>query len=132
MAYALIDNRPIMTATGVELGAPVNRQLLIDFLRSDRPLGRDIRNWLADMLDPAVPTNANLRLSSRAGNRKSHMLQYLDAVEAYLDRRDVGDGYDAAISEVAPKFNIKESLLKKAVTHLADGVKVHRKTQRDG
>lgn len=130
VAYALRGGRPTINAAGVELGAPVNPQLLVDFLRSDRPLNRDIRNWLADMLDPAVHTTANLRLSPRAGNRKTSMLQYQYAVEAYLERREAGDGYDAAIAEVASAFGMKLSLLKKAVTRIGEGVEIHRESQR--
>lgn len=81
------------------------------------------------MLDPRVRSNANLKLSSRSGNRKSNMLEHLDAVGSYLDRRALGEKYDVAIKQVAPEFGITESLLKKAVTRLASGIKVHRETQ---
>lgn len=44
MAYGLAGNRPFMKAKGIELGAPVDPQLLIDFLRSDRPISRTSEN----------------------------------------------------------------------------------------
>ena len=130
VSYALKDGEPCAQAKEVALGQPVDAQLLIAFLRSERPIGSEIRNWLADMLDPAVSTKANLRLASRAGAPEKSMLEYKSAVEAYLDRREAGDGYDAAIADVAPRFGMTQSLLRKAVTRLAEGVKICRETNR--
>jgi hypothetical protein len=131
MAYVLNEGRPAMSAQGIALNAPVNRQLLIDFLRSDRPIGDDVRNWLADLLDPHKSTNANLSLSRRRGKVKSNMLGYVDAVSAYIDQRDIDDGYDAAIAHVSEKFGIKKGTLKKAVSRLEEGIRIHRESQRN-
>lgn len=130
VSYSLRDGEPVAEAKEVALGQQVDAELLIAFLRSERPLGAEVRNWLADMLDPAVSTNANLKLSARAGAREKSMLEYKFAVEAYLDRREAGDGYDAAIADVALRFGMTQSLLRKAVTRLAEGVKIHRETNR--
>jgi hypothetical protein len=131
MAYVLNKGQPAMSAKGIDLNAPVNRQLLIDFLRSDRPIGDDVRNWLADMLDPNKQTNANLALSRRRGKARSNMLDYVEAVEAYMDQRDSDDGYDPAIAHVSEKFGIKKGTLKKAISRLEEGIKIHRETQRN-
>lgn len=129
--YALKEGEPFAQRKEVALGQPVDAQLLIAFLRSERPIGSEIRNWLANMLDPAVYTNANLRLAARAGAREKSMLEYQFAVEAYLDRREAGDGYDAAIADVAHRFGMTQSLLRKAVTRLAEGEKIFRETNRN-
>ena len=131
LSYALIDGVPAMSAQGVKLGACVNTQLLIDFLRSERPFERDLRGWLADMLDSKKPTNANLTLSRTRGKPQSNMLRYVEAVEAYIDQRDSGDGYDAAVAHVVGETNIAEGTLKKAIARLEDGIKTHRETQRN-
>lgn len=128
LAYSLTDGVPAMSAKGVTLRAPVDAKLLIDFLRSDRPLGRELRDWLADMLDRK--TNANLTLSKRQGAPQSNMLQYLEAVEGYIDRRNSGDGYDAAVSHVAAEQKIKPGTLKKAIARLEEGIKIHRETRQ--
>lgn len=131
IAYVLKEGIPAMSANGVALNSPVNLRLLIDFLRSERPIGNDIRGWLADMLDPEKPTNANLSLSRRRGRAESNMMDHVYAVEAYIDQRDLGDGYDTAIAHVSEKVGIKKGTLKKAVKRLKDGVKIHRESQRN-
>ena len=130
LAYSLKAGVPAMSARGVTLGAPIDAKLLIDFLRSDRPLGRELRDWLADMLDEHRKTNVNLTLSKRPGAPQSNMLQYLEAVEAYIDRRDSDDGYDAALSHVAAERKIAPGTLKKAIARLEEGIRIHRETQR--
>lgn len=124
LAYAFGEEGPVIDATGVALGADVNARLLIDFLRSDRPISREIRDWLADMLDDGVATNANLVLNRRRGRPKKNMLEYLKAVEAFVDRRDAGDSYEDALLWVAERADIKEGTLKKAVSALEGGVRI--------
>jgi hypothetical protein len=80
------------------------------------------------MLDPDKATNANLSLSRRHGKAKSTMLDYVEAVEAYIEQRDQGDGYDAAISHVSEKFCIAKGTLQKALRQLEEGIKDHYET----
>lgn len=128
LAYAFRAEGPIIDAKGVALGADVNPRLLIDFLRSDRPISRKIRDWLADMLDDGVATKANLTLKRRRGQPKKNMLEYLDAVEAFIERRDAGDSYEIALEWVVKRMRIKEGTLKKAVTALEEGARINRQT----
>lgn len=85
------------------------------------------------MLDLKRRTNANLALFRRRGEPQTNMLQYVEAVEAVeacIDQRDTGDGYDAAVAHVAAATPIKEGTLKKAIARLEEGVRIHRETQR--
>jgi hypothetical protein len=131
LAYALRDGSPLIDARGVHLGSDVDLRLLIDFLRSKRPISREIRNWLANMLDEGVPTNANLILKRRRGQPKKNMLEYLEAVEAFVERRDAGDTYESALYWVVTNSGIKEGTLKKAVAALEDGVRIYMETARE-
>lgn len=130
-AYAMRKGNPVLDAKGVALGSKVNSQLLVDFLRSKRPISRDIRNWLADMLDENVTTNANLILKRRRGSPKKNMLEYLESVEAFVERREAGDTYEDALDWVVTNSGIKEGTLKKAVAALEEGVKIHLKNNRN-
>lgn len=131
LAYAIGEMGPIVDAKGVALGAGVNPQLLIDFLRSKRPISPQVRHWLADMLDEGVVTNANLTLKRRRGRPKKNMLEYLDAVEAFVERRDAGDTYEVAIGRVIERIAITEGTLKKAVAVLEEGVRIRIATNRN-
>lgn len=131
LAYTLREGRPVIHRKGVALGSDVDLQLLIDFLRSNRPVSREIRNWLADMLDASVKTNANLTLKRRRGQPKKNMLEYLDAVEAFVERRDAGDTYETALEWVATNCDIKEGTLRKAVAALEVGVRKHIENNRN-
>lgn len=131
LAYALRAGNPVIDARGVALGSGVDVRLLIDFLRSNRPISREIRDWLANMLDESVATNANIILKRRRGQPKKNMLEYLEAVEAFVERRDAGDTYEDAVDWVVTNINIKEGTLKKAVAALEDGVRAVMETARD-
>ena len=131
LAYKFVDGRPQIDARGVELCSSVNVELLITFLRSKRPIGKLIRDWLADMLDPNKLTSANLFLKRRSGQPKKTMLEYREAVEAYVDRRDAGDITDVARENVVERFRIKEGSLRKAITALEKGIRIHRASQID-
>ena len=124
LAYAFGEEGPVIDAKGVALGTDVNTRLLIDFLRSDRPISREIRDWLANMLDEGVATNANLTLKRRRGQAKKNMLEYLDAVNAFVERRDAGDSYEKALEWVTDRMPIQEGTLKKAVAALEEGVRI--------
>ena len=131
LSYVLAEGVPAMSANGVPLGSPANAQLLIDYLRSDRPLDREHRTWLADLLDPKRPTKVNLSLSRGKGKPKSDMLKYVEAVGAYIDQREAGDGYDAAVAHVSAVMQIKKGTLRKAIARLEEGINIHRETQRN-
>lgn len=88
LAYVFGAKSPTIDAKGVPLGSDVNVRLLIDFLRSDRPISKNIREWLVNMLDDGVATTANLILKRRRGQPKKDMLEYLKAVVAFIERRD--------------------------------------------
>lgn len=128
LAYAFGEEGPVIDAKGVALGSDVNPRLLIDFLRSDRAISREIRDWLANMLDKGVATNANLILKRRRGQPKKNMLEYLEAVEAFVERRDAGDSYEIALEWVVERVNITEGTLKKAVAALEAGVRIRQKS----
>lgn len=131
LAFAIGKKGPFFEAKGVALGSDVNPRLLIDFLRSKRPISREIRDWLADMLDKDVATNANLTLKRRRGQPKKNMLEYLDRVEAFVERRDAGDTYEVALEWVMERMNIAEGTLKKAVAALEEGVRIDMETARN-
>ena len=131
LAYALRTGSPVMSAKGVALGSDVDVRLLIDFLRSNRPISREIRNWLGDMLDQSVATNANLTLKRRRGQPKKNMLEYFEAVEAFVERRNAGDTYEVAVDWVVTSIGIKEGTLKKAVAALEAGVRIHMESARN-
>jgi hypothetical protein len=102
---AVVARKPI------EDGSPPRPDLIIRLLRSGLPLSQEVRNIIADFIDPAAGTlhcfgpMKRRRRGRHAGWGKWHM----DAARLVEERFTARGQYEAAVEEATKKFGLTRS-----------------------
>lgn len=113
-SYGFADGIPYFSPRPIRPKSGPNSKLLADYLRSDRPISRDVRTWLADMVDPGGTGTSYITIKRRKNGRpKSSMFKYHEAVAEFIKHYDLY-GFEAACSHVTAEFSISQSTLLKA------------------
>ena len=92
-----------------------SEHLILQLLRSEIPLTKIFRNWIADLLDPNADTNFCYKDFSRrhSGRRPKWDLWEVEA-GLYVEERVKQDGYESAIQAAMQEFNLKRTVVKNA------------------
>ncbi|MFZ4542082.1 MAG: hypothetical protein ACOYNL_09860 [Rickettsiales bacterium] len=92
-----------------------SEHLIPQLLRSDFPLTKTFRNWIADLLDPNADTNFCYKDFSRrhSGRRPKWDLWEVEA-GLYVEERVKNDGYESAILAAMEEFGLKRTVVKNA------------------
>lgn len=113
-SYGFSEGIPYFSLRPVEAKSGPNLKLLADYLRSDRPISRDVRIWLAKMADPDGDYTSRMTITRRSNGRpKESMFKYREAVSEFIEHYD-RYGFEPACTHVATKFSISRSTLLKA------------------
>jgi hypothetical protein len=100
------------------------RKAIGRLLRSKKPLDSHIRNQLAELFDgepphssfDAAPMARRIVFQGRrAGKRNETALRYLQIADRYGQLRSEDKTHKWAVGEICEKFNVKETLVKKAL-----------------
>lgn len=122
-SYGFVAGVPYFSPRPIEPKAGPNPKLLADYLKSDRPISRHVRDWLADMVDPDGTGTSGITISRRKNGRpKSSMFKYHEAVSEFIEQYD-RYGFDAACNYVTKQFSISQSTLLKARRALEDDLR---------
>lgn len=109
-----------------------NPDLIIQLLRSDNEIPRDVRNFIADLLDPKANTfYAYKKFSSRKGGKIKHS-NFNQEVAVFIENLiNEGLKYDSAAEDTAKEFNLSESYVKKQFSFLKEARKAEKEVMEE-
>ncbi len=106
-AVAMEDGRLVLANGPNERGAAPNVRLLMEFLRSREPIGPEVRDWLADLLDEGGSSTARLTLAWRRPGRQPDPTANWEAAEFVERLVEGGMKQEAAIATAKERFGLK-------------------------
>lgn len=140
-ASCIFDSgRIVFSAAPIGKGAKPNLKLLSQILRSDEPLPRIAREWLADLFDPDASSDHQIKRLERrrkgappAGDTNNwpaaqYALLRMDCGDQADDpraRNGKGDKWEVAVEVAAKRFRISESAVEAAMKSFRAAKDVH-------
>lgn len=136
----ILHGRIVWSARPITKDAKPNLKLLSEILRSDEPLPKVAREWLADLFDPdSVSAYQVKKLSRRRrGAKPAGLSNNWDAAEYAVMRMDCGDqaddpnasdgrgdSWEVAVELAAKRFCISETAVEDAVKSYREAKAVH-------
>ncbi len=121
------NGSPVFCAYPIKKGSEPNLLLLSEMLRSQIPIPNEIRNWLADMLDPNADSDFQFKKLSkrRRGAKVAGPTANWEAAEFVLRRMENNDTRQQAIGKALGKFGIQRSALEEALKSLKEAHAAH-------
>ncbi len=134
------DGRIVFSARPIPKSAKPNLKLLSEILRSNEPLPRVAREWLADLFDPDAVSDYQVKTLARrrSGAKPVGLSNNWDAAKYALLRMDCGDQADdpqasdgrgdtweVAVESAAKKFRISETAVEDAVKSYREAKEIH-------
>lgn len=136
----MLDGRIVWSARPIPKDAKPNLKLLSEILRSDEPLPRVGREWLANLFDPDAVSDYQIKKINRRrrGGKPAGPSNNWDAAEYALMRMDCGDqaddpkasdgrgdSWEVAVELAAARFCISETAVEDAVKSYREAKAVH-------
>lgn len=145
----LDQGAPRLNMDGVPAQAEPDLEFLAEYLRSSRPMTDDIRNWLADLMDPNSDCDyqfKKLSLRKPKGRKKLGISPHWDAAEYALsiwvgsevnnqmEFDEIPEGMfeysGKAVEHTARKFGISIKSLEAAITEYRKAKREHDRISR--
>ncbi len=125
------EGKPVINMRGIGYNAKADPKLLAEYLRSEIPISQDIRNWVADLLDPDIKGRVRLEFKrGRTGNAKKSRMEHLESVKEFMELKNK-DGYDSALKNVSDRCGVPLGTFAKIVAKLEPAIIEHEKISRE-
>lgn len=136
----MLDGRIVFSARPITKDAKPNLKLLSDILRSDEPLPKVAREWLANLFDPDAVSDYQVKKIARRrrGAKPAGLSNNWDAAQYALMRMDCGDqaddpkasdgrgdSWEVAVELAAKRFCISETAVQDAVKSYREAKAIH-------
>ena len=93
-----------------------NLLVLAQVLRGNQPIPQDIRNWLADMMDPEAESSFKFQLKKNGrGPKRSGVTRHWEAAKYVVECVSNGVTRKQALGNAETKFNLSRSTLEIAI-----------------
>lgn len=93
-----------------------NLLVLAQVLRGNQPIPQDIRNWLADMMDPEAESSFKFQLKKNGrGPKGSGVTRHWEAAKYVVESVSNGVTRKQALGNAETKFNLSRSTLEIAI-----------------
>ncbi|MBA9065449.1 hypothetical protein GGQ91_004866 [Methylobacterium fujisawaense] len=118
----MIDGKPAWGIEGIGPGSEQNFSILVEVLRGDAPLPREVRSWLADIFDEHSGSELQVKALSRRhrGKPPAGPGQHFEAVRHFRDLVDGGMSRQRALEAAGTKAGIKRSTIEKAIAEFEE------------
>ena len=127
MSVTLADGRLAFAENPAQPGTQPDARLLAEFLRSDEPIGAEIRAWLADMLDEGATTQTRIHLKWRDQGRRSdptinwHIAEFVEHLIEVEQRKQ-----EAAVEDAKDRFGVGRTAIMAALRSRRAAFEEHR------
>ncbi|WP_267356639.1 MULTISPECIES: hypothetical protein [unclassified Methylobacterium] len=122
----MIGGKPAWVGEGIGPGAEQNFGILVELLRSDAPLAREVRSWLADVFDEKAESEFQVKalVRRRRGKPPTAPEQYIEVTRHFRELIEKGMSRQRALKVVGLKAKITRSTVEKAIARVSEAERI--------